>query len=78
MHHLGPPISAILAPGIADSVPRAAIDHLLRAADEVLEGRMTILGVERSDLSAPDWFYDPVTTKRAPSDGVLLRDRAPI
>jgi hypothetical protein len=67
-HHLGPPIAATLSPGIAELVPGSARDDLLRAADEVLEGRMTILGVERSDLSAPDWFYDPVTDKRAPSD----------
>ena len=76
--HLGPPISAILAPGIADSVPRAALDISYARADEALEGRMTILGVERSDLSAPDWFYDPVTDQTCPSEEYCFDDRASV
>jgi hypothetical protein len=47
----------------------AAVDELVVAAEEIMAGRATILGVERSDFEAPDWWVDPVTGVRAP-DGV--------
>ena len=47
-------------------VPAEARRALLQVADELLEGRWRILGVDRKDLEDPDWFYDPVTGRRAP------------
>jgi hypothetical protein len=47
-------------------VPPEVRDRLLEAADELLDGRWEILGVERKDMEDPDWFFDPVTGRRAP------------
>ena len=63
----GPVIAALVPPGAADAIPQAAKEALVRAADALLEGHLTLLGVERLDLAAPDWFYDPVTKRRSPS-----------
>ena len=52
----------------AAAVPPDARAALLRAADELLEGRWDLLGVPRTDIVAPDWFFDPVTGRRAPHD----------
>lgn len=46
--------------------PETARSAVLEAADEVMSGDMTVLGTARHDLKAPDWFYDPVTGRRAP------------
>jgi Heparinase II/III-like protein/Heparinase II/III N-terminus len=62
----GPAVAAVIPAGAADKIPDVARDALLGAADALLEGRLTLLGVERRDLSSPDWFYDPVTERRAP------------
>jgi hypothetical protein len=53
----------------ASSVPELfpELGHrLAAAADEILAGRFELLGVERNDLVNPDWFFDPVTGRRAP------------
>ena len=42
---------------------------VIRAADTVLDGTWTVLGVRRSDSADPDWFRDPVTGRRAPMTG---------
>jgi hypothetical protein len=39
---------------------------VLRAADAVLAGTWHVLGTPRRDSAEPDWFYDPVTGRRAP------------
>jgi hypothetical protein len=57
---------ATLPQGVLDSVPPASRNDLIAAADEILAGRWTVLGVTRHDLAAPDWFLDPVTGRRAP------------
>jgi hypothetical protein len=62
-----------LPAGTASTVPDAARDALLGAADRLMEGRWEILGVERDDLVAPDWFLDPRTGKRAPNDRYAFR-----
>jgi Heparinase II/III-like protein/Heparinase II/III N-terminus len=53
---------------------------LVRAADTVLDGTWTVLGVPRTDSADPDWFTDPVTRRRAPDDrfafGINHRDEA--
>jgi hypothetical protein len=46
---------------------------LIRAADAVLAGRWTVLGAARTDSADPDWFFDPVTGRRAPDDRLAFR-----
>ncbi len=42
-------------------------DGVLAAADQLLEGRWTVLGLVRADMAPiPDWFLDPVSGMRAP------------
>jgi hypothetical protein len=48
---------------------------LIDAADELLAGRVTTLGVPRPDIVDPDWFHDPVTGRRAPQDQLAFRIR---
>ncbi len=38
----------------------------MAAADEILAGRWQLLGVTRQDMEVPDWFFDPITGRRAP------------
>ena len=45
-----------------------AATAVIRAADALLEGRWSVLGIERVDVLDPDWFWDPVTGRRAPQD----------
>jgi hypothetical protein len=47
-------------------VPPGAAGAVLAAADEVLGGRWQVLGTTRADMRAPDWFFDPITGRRAP------------
>jgi Heparinase II/III-like protein/Heparinase II/III N-terminus len=62
----GPAITALLPAGTAEKVPQKAKEALLSTAEAILAGRLTLLGVTRSDLEEPDWFSDPLTGKRAP------------
>ena len=39
---------------------------MIAAAEEVLAGRWELLGALRRDMEDPDWFFDPVTGRRAP------------
>jgi len=63
-----------------EAVPEAARSRLLATADELLDGRAIVLGVQRTDLKAPDWHWDPCTDRRAPADAfafdIRYRDRA--
>src|SRR5262249_56232168 len=59
--------TAILPPDTAAQVPEEAKKAVLAAADQLLRGEWDVLGVARTDLARPDWFYDPVTGRRAPS-----------
>jgi hypothetical protein len=62
------------APGFRSPLPAGALAavtaddtrRLLRAADEILAGRWEVLGVTRQDMTAPDWFLDPLSGRRAP------------
>jgi hypothetical protein len=65
--------SAVLAPALAGQVPPAAREAVLTAADQLMRGSWEMLGVERSDMVAPDWFYDPVTGRRAVADRYAFR-----
>jgi hypothetical protein len=48
------------------AVPSAARRELIAAADEIMSGRWHLLGSVRLDMEDPDWFFDPVTGRRAP------------
>ena len=49
-------------------VPAAVGDTLVEAVAPLLEGRWEFLGVWRADLTAPDWYLDPITGRRAPRE----------
>ncbi len=65
---LGAPIASLLPSGTENKIPGPARDALANEAETILKGHLKLLGVDRSDLVAPDWFYDPVTGRRAPQD----------
>jgi hypothetical protein len=54
-------------------VPAATGAALVAAADELLAGRWETFGFARDDLVAPDWFLDPTSGIRAPSDRYAFR-----
>ena len=60
--------TAALPPQTAKLVPAEAKAAVLAAADRLLRGEWEVLGVVRTDLRRPDWFYDPVTGRRAPAE----------
>jgi heparinase II/III-like protein len=57
----------------AARVPAGARAAVVEAADRLLRGEWEVLGVTRTDLKLPDWFADPVTGRRAPSDRYAFR-----
>ncbi len=61
-----PSFCAALPAPAAEIVPGEAVAPVLEAADALLQGRWQILGLARKDLEDPDWFFDPVTGRRAP------------
>ena len=60
------PFMAFLPLGAVEQVPLEARRATIDAADELLAGRWETLGVARTDMGSPDWFFDPVTGNRAP------------
>ncbi len=48
------------------AVPGEARQRVLAAGEDVLAGRWELLGTLRQDMEDPDWFFDPVTERRAP------------
>jgi hypothetical protein len=64
---------AVLPSDTAARVPEAARAAVLASADRLLQGEWEMLGTVRADLVLPDWFYDPVTGRRAPSDRYAFR-----
>ena len=65
--------TAVLPPGAPAAVTDEARRAVLTTADELLRGRWETLGIMRHDLQHPDWFYDPVTGRRAPADRYAFR-----
>jgi heparinase II/III-like protein len=55
-------------PVARDPVPARVRATVQTAGDRILNGDWPLLGVVRPDLADPDWFLDPVTGRRAPSD----------
>jgi Heparinase II/III-like protein/Heparinase II/III N-terminus len=56
-----------LGEGVAAGVPPRAHESVIAAADRILAGEWTLLGIARPDIEEPDWFFDPVSGKTAPS-----------
>jgi hypothetical protein len=57
--------ASVLPGGTAAAVPEAARTAVIEAADQLIRGEWEVLGVARTDLEKPDWFYDPVTGRRS-------------
>ncbi|MFG1907834.1 alginate lyase family protein [Kribbella sp. NPDC048928] len=57
--------STTLQTQTACTVPEDARKAVIAQADAILAGNLQVLGVERTDLEKPDWFYDPVTGRRS-------------
>ena len=51
---------------VLQAVPCEARQGVIAAGEELLAGRWQLLGTVRRDMEDPDWFYDPVTGRRAP------------
>ena len=54
-------------------VPPAARAGVIAGADELLAGHWELLGTTRHDMADPDWFFDPITGRSAPSSGYCFR-----
>jgi hypothetical protein len=54
-----------LPPHTACAVPEEARKAVIATADAIMAGRLEVLGVDRTDLEAPDWFRDPITGRRS-------------
>ncbi len=51
-----------------DLVPTQVRATARAGGDRILSSEWPLLGIARADLADPDWFGDPVTGRRAPSD----------
>jgi hypothetical protein len=65
--------TAVLPPGTASRVPERAKAAVIADADRLLKGEWEMLGVVRTDMVQPDWFYDPVTGRRSASHRYAFR-----
>src|SRR5262249_31317655 len=65
--------TAVLPLQTAARVPEEAKKAALAAADQLLRGEWEVLGVTRTDLVSPDWFFDRVTGHRSPADRYAFR-----
>ena len=54
-------------------VPTSSREAVIAAAEGILRGEWTVLGTQRPDSADPDWFWDPVTGRRAPHDRLAFR-----
>ncbi|MEY7976328.1 heparinase II/III family protein, partial [Streptomyces pilosus] len=62
----GARFTAVLPAGTVDAVPPDAAKRLVAEADRLMAGHGGFFGVERDDLTDPDWWSDPKTGRRAP------------
>ena len=65
--------TAVLPPDSAGRVPGGARAAVVDSAERLLGGDWEVLGVTRTDLVDPDWFFDPVTKRRSASDRYAFR-----
>ena len=54
-------------------VPAEAREAIVADADRLLKGEWEMLGVVRTDMEQPDWFYDPVTGRRSAPDAYAFQ-----
>ncbi|MFG2725924.1 alginate lyase family protein [Streptomyces canus] len=64
----GARFTAVLPAGTIAAVPADAAKRLIAEADRLMDGHAEFFGVVRDDLADPDWWRDPKTGRRAPSD----------
>jgi Heparinase II/III-like protein/Heparinase II/III N-terminus len=64
---------SVLPAAAGTGVDPEAVAALIQAADTVLAGTWTVLGTTRTDSADPDWFFDPVTGRRAPDRRLAFR-----
>ncbi|MFI1503946.1 alginate lyase family protein [Streptomyces sp. NPDC020597] len=62
----GARFTAVLPAGTVAAVPADAVKRLVAEADRLMDGHAEYFGVVRDDLTAPDWWRDPRTGRRAP------------
>jgi Heparinase II/III-like protein/Heparinase II/III N-terminus len=65
--------TTVLPADAARRVPGHARDAIIADADRLLKGEWEMLGVVRTDMVQPDWFYDPVTARRSAPDTCAFR-----
>ena len=65
--------TAVLPADAAQHVPEQARAAIIADADRLLKGVWEMLGVVRTDMVQPDWFYDPVTGRRSVPDKYAFR-----
>jgi hypothetical protein len=65
--------TTVLPTDAARRVPGHARDAIIADADRLLKGEWEMLGVVRTDMVQPDWFYDPVTARRSAPDMCAFR-----
>jgi hypothetical protein len=59
--------ASVLPADAASRVPDAARAAIVADADRLMSGEWEVLGVVRTDMKEPDWFFDPATgTRSAP------------
>ncbi|GAA2285557.1 alginate lyase family protein [Streptomyces atrovirens] len=63
----GARFTAVLPAGTIAAVPPDAAKRLVAEADRLMAGHAEYFGVDRDDLTDPDWWFDPKTGRRAPS-----------
>ena len=68
-----PPFAGRLPDCTGSRVPETARSAVLAAAEKLLAGEWEVLGFTRTDMVAPDWFFDPVTGRRAPDELYAFR-----
>ena len=64
--NLDPHFRAFPTAEVQQNVPSQVRRDVIGAAEEILAGEWHVLGVTRTDMGDPDWFFDPITGRRAP------------
>ena len=57
---------SLLSEEVLQAIPVEARQRVIASGEDVLTGRWELLGALRQDMEDPDWFFDPVTGRRAP------------
>jgi hypothetical protein len=74
--------TSVLPPELAARMPEAARAAIVADADRLLKGEWEMLGAVRTDMVQPDWFWDPVTSRRSSPEtyafSVNQRDEAAV